>query len=438
MTVENRGRRREGGDAWQEPGNGDAFAKFKAAWQEAITLDVQLSHFAARLGFVIGIHLNRKTREAFPGQARLAEQLGATRRGVQGGIDQLVERGHLAVIPSANRKGGNHYRPLLKEVSPSSPEQPDSPDEASSHANGCAHEKSSHANGGAHDNGSHVNGHSTLMRTAVRPNLLSEPFKKEAAPQPARGNSDIKIEKRERAAPMPEPDQVVDRQKTLDATWAGIVGPKLADQLGDTQPLHRAIAAGDITAEDVAAGIRDGLAKGKVAPTSWGWFTGWARGAAKARAAGRPAHSTVRDELAAFAPPPAGIIEFPGGFRRSEEAVVVELKRFAAGHPWNESVLGFPPDSPWCSVPTSTLAAILPMVELKNGRPLPHCAAERAASDFRSFHGRDWLDDYFGSPPGNPGCLLPDDFQAQALRPRDPVPIREEVSQNARNSAKFG
>jgi DNA-binding GntR family transcriptional regulator len=68
-------------------------------------------------------HLNRHSGEAWPSHATLAAELRATKRGVQKGIDQLVDAGHLAVHSGCGRMVTNRYRMILKRANDGSPIQ---------------------------------------------------------------------------------------------------------------------------------------------------------------------------------------------------------------------------------------------------------------------------------------------------------------------------
>ena len=136
---------------------GDAFTRDLIAWQCQVVADRELTLLAFHVAFVLGQHVNRDSGDAWPAQARLCEMLSASRRGVQKSIDQLVERGHLAVTVQRGRNGSNRYRPILKN------------------AHSGSHLEADNAHGGSHLNGQGAHGGSHQVRTVVRTNHLKEP-----------------------------------------------------------------------------------------------------------------------------------------------------------------------------------------------------------------------------------------------------------------------
>lgn len=437
----------EDGGAERKPGVSaeDAYVGDYFVWITRVRDDHSLPTLALAVAFTIAQHFDRKTRECWPGLLRIAELVGRDEKNVRTAIKALVKGGHLVIAKHRGGGGSTHYQmpPVNRAKSPGPLDGETSGERAKSpgpHRSGMGSERAKSP--GPHGARNKAERAKSPGRSGQKcpPNQPQEPISKEsAAAQPPRGAGEGEFEKKVRPEPFLEPEKVVttDPRRTLDATWAGIVGPELAGRLGSTEPLHRAIASGEVTAEDVEAGIREGLAKGDSVPGSWRWFSGWARGAAKARAAGRPSRLAERDELAWCAPVPPGMIEFSGGMRRTEAFVLDALEQYRLVGNWDQYVLDFPPDSPFTKVPTSLLAQRLEMVTLKNGHVMPRCAAEKAARDFRLSRGREWDEDYFGDIPGTPGCLLPDDLQAEALRPRDPPRQREEASQEPLKRATF-
>jgi helix-turn-helix protein len=92
---------------------GDHFTRAKFAWLTQVAADNTLSGVAVRVAIRLVEHLNRETFEAFPSQARLAQDVGASVRGVGKGIDQLVKRGHL-VTRRGSVRTVNRYRLILR------------------------------------------------------------------------------------------------------------------------------------------------------------------------------------------------------------------------------------------------------------------------------------------------------------------------------------
>ena len=81
--------------------SGDQFTRTKFAWLMQVAADNKLSSVAVRVAIRLVQYLNRETLEAFPSQARLAQDVGASERGVRKGLDQLVKHRHLSA-----RRGG--------------------------------------------------------------------------------------------------------------------------------------------------------------------------------------------------------------------------------------------------------------------------------------------------------------------------------------------
>lgn len=149
---------------------GDAFTRDLIGWQNQVVADRELTLLAFHVAFVIGQHVNRESGDAWPAQGRLCDMLSISRRGLQKSIDQLVERGHLAVTVQRGRNGSNRYRPVLKN------------------AHAGSHLESDNAHAGSHLNGQGANGGSHQVRTGVRTNHLREPSERgdiPPAPQPA-------------------------------------------------------------------------------------------------------------------------------------------------------------------------------------------------------------------------------------------------------------
>jgi hypothetical protein len=93
------------------------FEKFKETWQFQIVADHNLSAHTLRVAFVIGSHLNRNSREAWPGIAALMRRTRVSRRTVIRSIQRLEAAEHLRVVRSraaGGKNSVNHYQPLLK------------------------------------------------------------------------------------------------------------------------------------------------------------------------------------------------------------------------------------------------------------------------------------------------------------------------------------
>jgi DNA-binding MarR family transcriptional regulator len=99
---------------------GDRFTRDLFAWLDQVSADGGLSHSAFKLAYCIARHMNRKSGIAWPGQARLADRLGASERTVRTLVEQLERAGHLSVTGSGGRNRPNTYRLLLKTRKPAS------------------------------------------------------------------------------------------------------------------------------------------------------------------------------------------------------------------------------------------------------------------------------------------------------------------------------
>jgi hypothetical protein len=98
----------------------DDFTRRKFVWLDQVVADRGVSSPAFRLAYILASHLNRGTGLAFPSQATLSKLLfvGST-RWVRRLVDQLVERGHLAVTAAGGEaRHSNFYRPIIKDPEP--------------------------------------------------------------------------------------------------------------------------------------------------------------------------------------------------------------------------------------------------------------------------------------------------------------------------------
>ena len=93
----------------------DSFEKFREEWLRQIALDKELPAGALRLCIVISTYLNRYSREAWPGMARLAKETGLSRRWIADLTRLVEERGHWEVTRTkvGAKNIVNHYRPTL-------------------------------------------------------------------------------------------------------------------------------------------------------------------------------------------------------------------------------------------------------------------------------------------------------------------------------------
>jgi hypothetical protein len=101
--------------------SGDAFTRDKLRWLDQLLADQGVSDGAFRLGYLLASrYINRRTRDSFCGQERLATDLDITARAVRKLLDQLVLRGHLLIAKTRGRGHINRCRWNLKNRNDSS------------------------------------------------------------------------------------------------------------------------------------------------------------------------------------------------------------------------------------------------------------------------------------------------------------------------------
>ncbi len=92
----------------------DAFTRDLMAWQNQVVADRDLTLLAFHVAFVIGQHINRESRKAWPSQTRIGVILGVTERAVRTAVKQLQDQGHLSVCVRHGRGDSNQYQMILK------------------------------------------------------------------------------------------------------------------------------------------------------------------------------------------------------------------------------------------------------------------------------------------------------------------------------------
>jgi len=154
-------------------------------------------------------------------------------------------------------------------------------------------------------------------------------------------------------SPTPPADlAAVAQSRALDARWMEAIGPDCECKIRSTEPLHRAIAAGSITPEDVDSAISDWRRIGTEPPRGWSFFVRWAERAANRRKAGTDgagrlaSHPSDPNMTAAGEP----LIRLEGGVLRTYAQIASDVERWHRGEAWNHH-LGFPPDSEFTTVP---------------------------------------------------------------------------------------
>ena len=79
------------------------FVRQKFDWLEQISRDGELTGSAARTAMALISYFNSESREAWPSNARLADELEVDRRTIQRAKLLLVARNHLTVVGSTAR-----------------------------------------------------------------------------------------------------------------------------------------------------------------------------------------------------------------------------------------------------------------------------------------------------------------------------------------------
>jgi DNA-binding transcriptional MocR family regulator len=85
-------------------------ARHRFTLLDAIARDPRVTASAFRLLYIIAGFVNRTSGDAWPGQQRLARELGVSVRTIQRDIDQLVALGYLTITRSRGRGRTNRYR----------------------------------------------------------------------------------------------------------------------------------------------------------------------------------------------------------------------------------------------------------------------------------------------------------------------------------------
>jgi hypothetical protein len=100
----------------------DDFTKRKFTWLDQVVADLSISPSAFRLTFILASRfVNRETGDGWPSQETLGQLVGITPRGIRKLVDQLISRGHLAVIRGHGPGNSSRYRPILKQQDDDSP-----------------------------------------------------------------------------------------------------------------------------------------------------------------------------------------------------------------------------------------------------------------------------------------------------------------------------
>lgn len=206
------------------------------AWQNQVIADRGLTLFAFHVAYVIGQHVNRQSRDAWPSQGRIAEGLSASRRAVQMAINQLVENGHLHVTVQRGRNGSNKYRPILKLAETEA-------NQRQLNANEDAHLRADNANEDAHLNHQGAHGDAHPLRTGVRTNHLREPSERDSL-----SPSDDPSRKERKSAPRKGRGAPTD----FDAWWEAY--PKKRDKDAARKAYARAISRAGVSHTDLMAG----------------------------------------------------------------------------------------------------------------------------------------------------------------------------------------
>ena len=232
-------------------GGADAHTRDRLRWLDQVMADRDLTPFAFSVAYVVASHVSRETGDAWPSQARIAEVVRSTERGVRKAIDQLVDFGHLHTTAPNGRKGGNRYRLVL--LAPTSFDRNGGSDEDKFHRNGGSVDEANNRNGGSYESGVHRNGGSgsepfhrnggsCLTGTVVPPIPLNETSEKETLPQTA-------SPKRETRKPKPKADD----DAGFDELWK--LYPRKVGKDAARKAYTAAVGRGGLPG-DIMAGVR--------------------------------------------------------------------------------------------------------------------------------------------------------------------------------------
>lgn len=89
---------------------------FIAAWLDQVRRDRKLPFSAFHLAYEIAIHLNRRTREAWPNQETIGAESNLSKTTIKKLIRLLQAAGHLAFAVGTHRGVSSRYRAVLKPV----------------------------------------------------------------------------------------------------------------------------------------------------------------------------------------------------------------------------------------------------------------------------------------------------------------------------------
>jgi|GEM_PF-3770023 len=92
----------------------DTFTKDRFTYLETLSADPRISPIEFEVGFVIAKHVNRKSREAWPGLMLIAKGIGGNEKTVRRAIAKLVSLGYLT-RRRAGRGNSNRYTVILKK-----------------------------------------------------------------------------------------------------------------------------------------------------------------------------------------------------------------------------------------------------------------------------------------------------------------------------------
>ncbi len=98
------------------PIDGQGAARKVFLWLRQIARDAGLTPLGYRVAIEISQCVDRRKGYAHPSHKRLAEDLDASRRGIQLAVKQLEDRGHLDVTVSRGAGHANRYRLRLSRA----------------------------------------------------------------------------------------------------------------------------------------------------------------------------------------------------------------------------------------------------------------------------------------------------------------------------------
>jgi hypothetical protein len=97
------------------------FQRLKESFQERLVQDADMTHAYLRVGLAISWHMNRHTGEARPGTVAIIKRARVGKNTVPRAIEFLAAKGHVVAEGRAGKVTRYYPRPLLPELSTTTP-----------------------------------------------------------------------------------------------------------------------------------------------------------------------------------------------------------------------------------------------------------------------------------------------------------------------------